>query len=132
MGSFNASEPLYLGVTTQAHARVELGAGQTTDVWEQFNHGLGYVLSSAALIAARNSLLACAKFMALYYLDSKEDMTLGACLTLASVYPRELGPMLYDFDGDVDRVASAPQKPLIVHPVEPEAMYRLDAVMQSR
>lgn len=119
----NASAPLYLGRVTLAH-------GPGYESWEAFAHGLGYVLSRGALLAARGALANCLAHVARHRLESIEDMTLAGCLRRAGVRASELaGPVVFDFRGDVARVAAAPQPPLLVHPVEPADMLRLHSAL---
>ena len=54
-----------------------------------------------------------------YYLESQEDMTVGACLREAGIRPEGIGPVVYDFKGFT---SSIPAGALMVHPVQAKEM----------
>ncbi|CAE8631964.1 unnamed protein product, partial [Polarella glacialis] len=118
--------PHYLGTVVHTRSRP---LGGEEDAWESFNHGLGYVLSSGALRAAAEGLLYCVRHSARYYLDSQEDIMLGACLgTTLQLHPRHIGHVVSSFDGSLQsfaRTLTQPPEPLLIHPVEPPAMRAL-------
>ncbi|CAK9059368.1 unnamed protein product [Durusdinium trenchii] len=113
----NASEKIYAGAVTFSH-----GPGYET--WNTFAHGIGYIISRAALRAAVPGLRKCMDQLLQFRLEAIEDMLLGACLRKVEIYPRELGHMIYNYrSGQVQRVLE--EKPLVTHRVDEDEMYRL-------
>ncbi|CAJ1410839.1 unnamed protein product, partial [Effrenium voratum] len=90
LGAFNASEKVYAGHVTYSH-------GPGYDSWNTFAHGIGYILSRAALQAAVPGLRRCMEQLLGLRLEAIEDMLLGACLRKVGIRPKELGHMIYDF-----------------------------------
>lgn len=120
--AFNASERVYAGKVTYSH-------GEGYSKWGTFAHGLGYVLSRGALRASRWALYDCMLSVLRHRLESIEDMTLGACLRPIGLFPQELGHVVFDFRGDLDRVLALPEAPLLVHPVEAVDMQRMHVAL---
>ncbi|CAJ1333784.1 unnamed protein product, partial [Effrenium voratum] len=90
LSAFNASEKVYAGHVTYSH-------GPGYDSWNTFAHGIGYILSRAALQAAVPGLRRCMEQLLGLRLEAIEDMLLGACLRKVGIRPKELGHMIYDF-----------------------------------
>ena len=114
----NASARIYAGQVTLSH-------GPSYRKWTEFAHGLGYILSSAALRFAVPGLRRCMKQLLDVRLEAIEDMLLAACLRHVDIYPVALGPIIYDFkltDEHVDRVV---KEALVTHRVEVQEMYLL-------
>eukprot|EP00439_Symbiodinium_sp_Y106_P081042 s121_g19.t3 len=118
----NASARIYAGQVTLAH-------GRAYEKWTEFAHGLGYVLSRAALRSAVPGLRLCIKNLLEVKLESIEDMLLGACLKMAKIYPVELGKIIFDFKMTSEHVDGVVKEALVTHRVEAQEMYLLhDAV----
>ncbi|CAE7790798.1 Chsy3 [Symbiodinium sp. CCMP2592] len=118
----NASAMIYAGQVTLAH-------GPAYEKWTEFAHGLGYVLSRAALRSAVPGLRLCMNQLLDVKLESIEDMLLGACLKRAKIYPVELGKIIFDFKMTSEHVDGVVKEALVTHRVEAQEMYLLhDAV----
>ena len=121
----NASARIYAGQVTLAH-------GPAYEKWTEFAHGLGYVLSRAALRSAVPGLRRCMNQLLNVRLESIEDMLLGACLRHAKIYPVELGKIIFDFKMTNERLDGVVKEALVTHRVEAQEMYVLhDAVPKS-
>eukprot|EP00434_Breviolum_minutum_P036466 symbB.v1.2.032309.t1/scaffold3865.1/size49057/2 len=112
--SLNASEKVYAGY----------------EEWTTFAHGIGYVISRAALKAAVPGLKKCMYHLLKFRLEAIEDMLLASCFRTVKIKPVELGHMIYNFQsGQEKRVVE--ERPLITHRVEDDDMYRLHAAMDN-
>ncbi|CAE7247781.1 Chsy3 [Symbiodinium sp. CCMP2456] len=114
----NASARIYAGQVTLAH-------GPAYVKWTEFAHGLGYVLSRAALRSAVPGLRFCMNQLLDVRLESIEDMLLGACLRRAEIYPVELGKIIFDFKMTSEHVDGVVKEALVTHRVEAQDMYVL-------
>ncbi|CAE7702863.1 Chsy1 [Symbiodinium microadriaticum] len=114
----NASARIYAGQVTLAH-------GPAYEKWTEFAHGLGYVLSRAALRSAVPGLRRCMNQLLNVRLESIEDMLLGACLRHAKIYPVELGKIIFDFKMTNERLDGVVKEALVTHRVEAQEMYVL-------